>query len=46
MHAQEDFLRDLLGFCPVPEHSHRDAEDAMLILDHQVLEGGRGLTHR
>src|SRR5262245_15488567 len=39
MHAQEDFLGELLGLGAIAQHTQRDAEDAVLVGDHQILEG-------
>jgi len=38
---QEHLLGELFGFGPVAEHAERHAEDAVLVSDHQVLEGSR-----
>jgi hypothetical protein len=39
MHAEEHLLSDFLGLRRVAQHPPGDAEDPVLIGDHELLEG-------
>src|SRR5439155_585261 len=39
--TEKDLLRELFGFRAAAQHPERHAEDAMLVGDHQLLEGSR-----